>query len=182
MFPVERNESTKSYDKRRKKTMKELVKRATDRSYAKCEFERRICSSPSAVPPSVFLSVHFLVRRKSAWRFSFGDIDFRPSSFERDALLDARVKDSQYRGSWSEFSKPRIKRRIELYERRRERDRGGGWGRRGSGGRPREEVRKRTNARIHSTLFKRGGSTAIIAAAAAVSVGYDDEVIPSSLP
>lgn len=74
--------------------MEELAKGAADRSYAKCE-----SSDEFAARHLRFLYI-LPVRWKSAWRFSFGDIDFRPLSFEHGALLlSARVKGSRYLGA-----------------------------------------------------------------------------------
>ena len=48
--------------------MEELVKRAADRSYAKCESSDEFAARHLRFHP-LFLPVHFLVRRKSAWAF-----------------------------------------------------------------------------------------------------------------
>ena len=48
--------------------MEELAKRAADRSYAKCESSDEFTARHLRLH-SLFLPVHFLVRRKSAWAF-----------------------------------------------------------------------------------------------------------------
>lgn len=134
--------------------MEEPAKRAADRFYAKCESSDEFVARHLRFRP-LFLPVHFLVRRKSAWRFSFGDIDFRPLSFKRGALLVLEVKGSRYR---DEFSKPRIKWRLELYDREK-RDRwkeDEGEEEAAEGLRERGSEEENRSARIHSALFKRG--------------------------
>lgn len=96
--------------------MKETGRKSGRSFLCKVRIERRIRSSPSAVPPSavppctfsrpaeVSLGVFHSATSTFAHRFLNGSA----------LLLAARVKGG--RGSRSEFSKPRIKRRIELHE------------------------------------------------------------------
>jgi len=89
--------------------MGELARRAADRSYAKCESNDEFAARHLRFPPSVPPCTFFSSGGSQLGVFSFGDIDFRPLSFERGALLlSARVKGSRTLGA--NFSKPRIKR------------------------------------------------------------------------
>lgn len=150
----------------------------------KVRIGRRIRSSPSAVPPScsslyIFPpfdgSLAFFIRRH------------RLSPFDcRRALSNRRSsRCSSQRQSVSELSDEILKgrhktedRALRAVKRERKRDMRGGWGWRGSGGRP-ERKRGREAMRKSIRLYSKGGT---IDVAAAASVGYDDEVIPSSLP
>ena len=147
----------------------------------KVRIERRIRSSPSAVPPSVPPCTFSRPAEVSLGVFHSTTSTFAQPSFEHGALLlGARIKGSRYRSSQSEFSKPYMKWRIELYDRWRER-RGGRWGWRGSGERPERGSEEENRCADPFDSIQKGGST-IAAVATATSVGYDDEVIPSSLP
>jgi len=160
------------------KREKTKVRRCTGRSYAKCESSdefvarhlrsRLLCSFLYISLTEVSLA--FFVRR---------DIGFYPSTpafRARRALLFGapRVKGSRYRGFPSKFSKPRIKRRIELCGWHREEEREGDDG---EMRKRRKTERGREPMRGSIRLYSKGGTTA-----AAASVGYDDEVIPSSFP
>lgn len=123
MFAVGRSESTKSYDRSGRKGWKNWRK---ERPIVLMQSTNRATNSQLAICGSTLCSFLYIFSsgRSQPGRFSFGDfrIDFRPSSFEHGALLlGARVKGSRYRSSRSKFSKPHIKRRIELYDRWRER-------------------------------------------------------------
>lgn len=139
--------------KRKKKKEKECRRRSF---LCKVRIERRIRTSPSAVPPSVPPCTDSLVRRKSARRFSPGDIGslaaLRPPSrsSRRCSLPNSRVKGGRYRGFRAKFSKSCIKQRIERAlgadGGRPDRENGGrNEERRGSSGRLRG--RKRSDAR-----------------------------------
>lgn len=153
MFQVEWNGSTKSYDRSGRRRWENS--REERPILCKVRIERRICHLRFR---PLFLPVHFSRSGGSQLGFfSFGDIDFRPLSFERGVLLlNARVKGSRTLGA--NFSKPRIKRRIVLYDQRKER-RGEDEGEEEAAeDRERKWGRGRTKARIYSALFKRGDS------------------------
>lgn len=92
------------------------------------------------------------------WRFSFGDIDFRPPSFERGRRRSSSRCTSQ-RQSVSRLSERILEAAYKAVDRALrpvKRERRGRKRKRRKTERGSEE--ERTNARIHSALFKRGDS------------------------
>lgn len=132
-FRSEQNKKLWCRSGRRKREKTEM--RRCIGSYAKCESSDEFATRHLRIPPSVFLPVHFPGGSQSGiFRFDATSAFYpsTPAFRERGVLFSPRCFSSQrqfrYRGFSSKFSKPRIKRTIELCgwrgEEERERERG----------------------------------------------------------